>query len=429
MTAGPGGASRYQAAEYRRLLAAARRSLERTGGGLAGSVSVSRPTDAERKAIIGVTGQYRDLRTARLTVRLTDLDAAVREATGRGLPELLAELGAPLRNRPAQRDTLAAARAAAVRAAETSPLAASCCWYRDWLAEITADGSLTKLVNQGGQARLAQAVRLLEHLEGRSGGSPVLLPALAADITGDTKALNRGTVLSTLVLRALAIRAGAGRPETAEERRDLWEASGVVVDDLASRVLVLNLPAQGRGLGEWLAGAARLGVPFYVTLHQLMTMPPEVSGVPVFACENPAVLRRAAAELGAGSAPLLCTEGRPSTAFHRLAGAVTGHGGELHYHGDFDWAGIAIAGSVIDRHGARAWRMSSADYTAGVRADAEFVPLAGTAQPTPWDPGLSDVMTAAGRAVYEESVTGALITDLSGGAPAPGAARVTGSET
>jgi uncharacterized protein (TIGR02679 family) len=411
--AGPGGASPYQAAEYRRLLAAARRSLERSGGGLAGSVGVSHPTDGERKAIIGITGQYRDLRTARLTVRLTDLDASVREATGRSLPELLADLGGPLRNRPAERDVLAAARETAVRAAEAAPLFASCGWYRDWLAEIAADGSLTKLVNQGGQARLAQAVGVLEYLAGRAGGAPVLLPALAADITGDTKALNRGTALSTLVLRALAIRAGVGRPETAEDRRDLWEAGGVVVDDLASRVLVLNLPARGRGLGEWLAGAARLGVPFYVTLHQLMTLPLSVGGVPVHVCENPAVLRRAAGELGPASAPLLCTEGRPSTAFHRLAGAVTGSGGELRYHGDFDWPGIAIAGAVMRRHGARAWRMSSADYAAGARADAEYVPLAGTPQPTPWDPALGDVMSVTGRAVYEESVADALVTDLS----------------
>ena len=162
---------------------------------------------------------------------------------------------------------------------------------------------------------------MLEYLAGRA-GVPVLLPALAAEVTGDTKALNHGTVLSTLVLRALAVKTGVGRPETAEERRDLWEASDVVVDDLASRVLVLNLPAEGRGLGEWLTGAARLGVPFYVTLHQLMTLPVTIRGALVHVCENPAVLRRAAAELGAGSAPLLCTEGQPSAAFHQLAAAV-----------------------------------------------------------------------------------------------------------
>jgi uncharacterized protein (TIGR02679 family) len=409
----PGGMPPYESAEYQRLLAAARRSLEGSGGVLAGTVSVSHPTDAERKAIIGITGQYRDTRTARISVRLTDLDSAVRETTGRGLPELLAELGGPLRNRPAERSTLTRARDAAIRAAEASPLHASCGWYRDWLEELARDGSLTRLTRQDEQARLGQATRVLEHLARRE-GSPVLLPALAAHATGDTKALNHGTLLSTLVLRALAIKTGVGRPSTAEERRQLWEAGDVAVDDLASRVLVLNMPAEGRGLAEWLAGAARLGVPFYITLQQLMTLPLQVNGALVHVCENPAVLRRATTELGAASAPLMCTEGQPSTAFHQLAGAVVAGGGELRYHGDFDWPGLAIASSVMRRHRTRPWRMGAADYLAGVRAGSEHVRLTGTPQPTPWDPELGDVMAATGLVLYEESVADILINDLSG---------------
>jgi uncharacterized protein (TIGR02679 family) len=179
-------------------------------------------------------------------------------------------------------------------------------------------------------------------------------------------------------------------------------------------VLVLNLPAEGRGLGEWLTGAARLGIPFYVTLHQLMTLPLTIRDVLVQVCENPAVLRRAAGELGAASAPLLCTEGRPSAAFHQLADTVVAGSGQLRYHGDFDWPGLAIASAVMRRHGASTWRMSAADYLAGVRADAEHVRLTGTPQPTPWDPELSEVMAATGRVLYEENVTDALIGDLSG---------------
>jgi len=405
--------NRYDGPEFRRLLERARRSLERTGGDLSGSVSLSHPDDAERKAIIGITGQYRDMRTDRIAVRLADLDHAVRETTGRGLPELLAERGGSLRNRPAERSALAGARDAVIREAEASPLHLSCAWYRDWLAEIGRDGTLTKLINQGEQARLGQAVRVLEYLVRRQ-DAPVLLPALAADVTGDTKALNHGTLLSTLVLRALAIKTGTGRPGTAGERRDLWEASDVVIDDLASRVLVLNLPAEGAGLAEWLAGAARHGVPFYVTLHQLMTLPLMIRGAVVHVCENPAVLRHAAAELGAGSAPLLCTEGRPSAAFHQLAGAVISGGGELRYHGDFDWPGLAIASAVIRRHGAKPWRMNAGDYLAGVRVLAEHVLLSGTPQPTPWDPELSKAMIATGRVLFEESVADDLIGDLSG---------------
>ncbi len=406
----------FAGAEYQRLLAAARRSLERTGGELAGTISVLNPTDGERKAIIGVTGQYRDAGAARVSARLADLDGAVREVTGRGLAELLAALGGPLRNRPAERAALDGGRHAAIGAVQASHLHDSCSWYRSWLAEITADGTLTRLVNHGEQVRVAQAVHVLEYLAAR-GGTPILLPALAAEVTGDTKALNPATVTSTLVLRALGIRAGLARPETAQQRREVWESIGVVVDDLASRVLVLNLPAQGTGLGEWLTGAARLGVPFYATLHQLMTTPLAIPGACVRVCENPAVLRRAAAELGASSSPLLCTEGRPSVAFHRLADVIAEGGGELSYHGDFDWPGVAIASSVMRRHRALPWRMTAADYLAGIRADAGHVPLSGPAQPTPWDARLGEVMVATGCAVYEEAVADPLITDLLAAGP------------
>ena len=49
------------------------------------------------------------------------------------------------------------------------------------------------------------------------------LPALAAHVTGDTKSLNHGTTLATLILRAHALRAGVSRPASAAERRERAE--------------------------------------------------------------------------------------------------------------------------------------------------------------------------------------------------------------
>src|SRR6185437_4498503 len=155
------------------------------------------------------------------------------------------------------------------------------------------------------------------------------------------------------------------------------------------------------------------GTPFYVTLHQLVTMPVTVSARPlVHACENPAVLRRAAGQLGPEAGPLICTEGQPSTAFHRLAATITRAGGKLAYHGDFDWPGIAIANGIISRHRAQPWRFTAADYEAAIKRNADYVSLVGTPQPTPWAPSLSAAMTAHGRAVYEESVADSLLADL-----------------
>jgi uncharacterized protein (TIGR02679 family) len=420
---GPEAVARYRAPEYGRLLAAARRSLERTGGSLSATVTVNHPDDAERKAIIGITGQYRAEGSAQIGVRLVDLDEAVREATGGGLIELLERIGPPLKDRPADRRRLADGREATVRSAENSFLHDQD-WYRAWLTEMSADGTLTRLVNAAEAERIGQAARVLEALERRT--EPVQLAELAAATTGDTKALNHGTTLATLVLRALALRASVGKPVTTEQRRDLWDSRGVIVDDLASRVLVLNLAAVGDGLGEWLTDARARGVPFYVTLQQLIAMPvvPAVAAEStVHVCENPAVLRRAAADLGPRSRPLICTEGQPSTAFHRLASAVTANDGRLRYHGDFDWPGIAIANSVIRRHHATPWRLSAADYREAVREDADHVKLSGPPQPTPWDPALADAMAATARAVYEESVANPLIADLTGQLPLPAERR------
>jgi uncharacterized protein (TIGR02679 family) len=412
---------RYAGPEYRRLLDAARHSLERTGGDLTRTVTVKSPDDRERRAIIGITGQYRPEGVTLLAVGLADLDHASREATGLGLPELLGRLGPPLRDRPAERLQLSGGREAAIRSAEKSALN-SRNWFQSWLAELAADGTLTRLVNADDIGQLGVATRVLEWVERRLDlkAAPAQVADLAATITGDPRSLNHGTTLGTLVLRGLAFRLGAARPRTTNDRRDLWDRSGIIVDDLASRVLVLNLAASGAGLGEWLGSAREHGTPFYVTLQQLLTLPLTIGyGQHVHACENPVVLRRAAAELGAGSQPLLCAEGQPSTAFHRVAAGITGAGGQLSYHGDFDWTGMSIAAAVIARYDARPWRLSAADYTDAIKQGADQVDLAGTAQLTPWDPALSEAMVMHGRGVYEEALAGRLVADLAG----PGSPR------
>ena len=409
-----GAAARYAGPEYKRLLDAARRSLERTGGDLTRMVTVKTPDDRERRAIIGITGQYRPEGVSILAVCLADFDHAVRESIGQGLAELLEDLGPALKDRPAERQRLAVGREAALRSASGSFLTTRG-WFQAWMAALAADGTLTRLVNTGETAQVRQAVRVLEWVEQRIElkAAPMQLAELAATITGYTKALDHGTALATLVLRALAFRLGTERPKTAEERRDLWDRNGVIVDDLASRVLVLNLPADGDGLGEWLTSAKSYGTPFYVTLHQLVTMPITVRPRKlVRVCENPAVLRRAAGQLGADAQPLICTEGQPSTAFHRLATIITKAGGKLAYHGDFDWPGITIAAGIITRHRAQPWRFAAADYETAIKHHADYIGLAGTPQPTPWAPSLATAMAAHGRAVYEESVADRLIADL-----------------
>src|SRR5260370_5812127 len=126
MSGGTTSVDRYRGPEYSRLMAAARRSLERTGGELTGRISVAQPDEAERRAIIGITGVHQPSGTKRLTVPLVELDGALRRATGLGLQAALAALGGPLRDRPAEAASLASARADLVGTAQATPPPQSC---------------------------------------------------------------------------------------------------------------------------------------------------------------------------------------------------------------------------------------------------------------------------------------------------------------
>jgi uncharacterized protein (TIGR02679 family) len=399
-------------AGWDRLLERARASLERTGGSLSGSVGLTSPSDEERRLIIGITGRYRPEGVGRLKVGLAELDEALRRQHGRGLPETLASVGGPLRDRPAERLREAALRDAAFSSASASALAGSA-WYEEWLSSLRDDGTVTRLVRRGDAPLLSQAAGVLELLATRDPADPVPLPVLAERVTGDTKALLAGGALAGLVLRGLAC--GSGLPSVPRDRqgqRELWESWGAIADDLASQVLVLNLPFSGSStVSGWLNEAAAAGLPFRLTLQQagLLDGAPAVSDV--FVCENPAVLRVAASVLGVGSAALVCTEGVPSAACHLLLGRAVAAGSRLRWRADFDWAGLRIVGAGITRHGAMPWRMMAADYRSAL-AEGESTPLAGPVAPSPWSPELAALMAERDRAVMEERLISALLEDL-----------------
>ncbi|MCY9784378.1 TIGR02679 family protein [Nocardiopsis sp. EMB25] len=403
---------RFREPRFAALLDRARTEVEKRNGVLTGSFTVKGLTAEEYRSLNGLLGLNRKPGASGFTVELSRLDTTLSSGYGIGLVELLETLGPPLRPKGEEKARRARLRSEVLAPALASSLNETAAWYRDWLSWVERY-RVGHLSGAGDTTTLGQAVRVLEAVDAREPAAPpLLLPELAVRVTGSTKALNHGRPLSTLVLRALVRRSTSALPPdgNAEECRALWEENDVVPDDLASRVLALNLPARGAGLGEWLTGAAQTGVPFQVTLHQLVRLPVAVGEPVVYVCENPAVLRRAAERFGARSAPLLCTEGWPSAAFHRLARAVSDGGGRLRYHGDFDWPGLAMTRRVVERHGAVPWRMTAADYLAH-EAD-EYDALSGDDQPSPWDPALAEAMARHQRIVYEESVVDTLLGDL-----------------
>ncbi|GIH68918.1 hypothetical protein Mth01_11710 [Sphaerimonospora thailandensis] len=434
---------------WTRLLAAARRKLERDGGGDGrsvnghsddgGSIGLKDPSESERRVVIGLTGRYRPESVRRLTVSLAELDAALTTRYGIGLREMLTRLGGPIRDRAAERAALDLERERLLGTAGTSRHAAEP-WFTAWLDGLASDGTLTRLIRRGDGHLLGCAIAVLAHLPtlglpeipvpglpAVSTGLPgqsVPLPMLAERATGDTKALMPGSPLALLVLRALALRTGLPTvPGNRAGQRELWESAGAIVDDLASQVLVLNIRTRSEGVvSGWLDEAARHGIPYRLTLHQQAVSPVICAAEEIFVCENPAVLRAASAELGAGCAALVCTEGIPSAACHRLLDAAVAGGVRLRWRADFDWTGLRIVGRAIARYGAEPWRMSAADYAASL-AEGESTPLAGPPADSPWDEALAALMTSRGQTVMEERLIPPLLADLASDAPSVSTAR------
>ncbi|GAA3442724.1 TIGR02679 domain-containing protein [Planomonospora venezuelensis] len=435
---------------WTRLLEAARRRLERGGGTVAGSVGLNDPSEAERRVVIGITGRYRPESVKRLTVSLPELDAALSARYGAGLREVLTRLGGPIRDRAAERAALDRERDRLLAAAGGGRHAAEP-WFSAWLDGMASDGTLTRLLRRGDGRLVGLATGVLDLLPvappdgfpgsrasaacagpvisaGAAGsaasvaasalssgavGQTLALPVLAERATGDTKSLAPGSPLASLVLRALALRCGLPAvPGDRAGQRRLWESAGVIVDDLASQVLVLNVRTSPAGVvSGWLDEAARHGIPFRLTLHQQTVSPVLPAAGEIHVCENPAVLRTAAAELGARAVPLVCTEGVPSAACHRLLDAAAAAGARLRWRADFDWAGLRIVDRAISRYGAAPWRMSAADYAAGL-AEGESTPLAGPSAGSSWDPELAELMASRDRAVMEERLLPSLLADL-----------------
>ena len=116
------------------------------------------------------------------------------------------------------------------------------------------------------------------------------------------------------------------------------------------------------------------------------------------------------------TAPTVCTMGNPTVVVTSLLERLAGQGAVLHYRGDFDWAGVAIANRIISAYGARPWRMEAADYEAALAGAgalvAELPLLDGLPTDAVWDQSLTEAMVRHGRAVHEELMLEILVADL-----------------
>lgn len=253
---------------------------------------------------------------------------------------------------------------------------------------------------------------------------------LAAETLGDAHALDTGKPVATLVLAAWRYRerrAGDGplletdpllsdeppvttKEAAAERVREVWARAGVSVSEMARPALFLNLPIPAGSGHAWI-----LGEPDYLSLRQLLRQPSSwsVAGRRIYVCENPDIVAIAADRLGAGCAPLVCTEGMPAAAQRILLDQLATAGAQLCYHGDYDWPGIGIGNFVMRTWRAFPWRFSAFEYRTAIgQAPSRPRDLGAIRVEALWDAELAAAMDEYGLVLAEEAVAEHLLDDL-----------------
>ncbi|MER6561307.1 TIGR02679 family protein [Streptomyces sp. NPDC001027] len=367
--------------------------------------------DAQREALADLLGLDR-LPDARPSVALARLEEAVTELCGRTVRETVTDLVGPLGDRAGERRRQEDERAKLwTWLADHDTVRAQPALFA-WVASCRAAG-LVGASPERTRSLLTDALTVLGELPARAEPLPVFA---ARVLNGHSHALDDGTPLSTLVLRALATLYDTVPPQSAADRRALWTRTGVADDDLSATVLVGGLRPFGDGpLARVVRVCAEAGQAASLTLAQLRApgaFTLVCAPVPVVhAVENPSILALAVRRFGPDCPPLVCTSGWPNSAAIHLLRLLADQGAALRYHGDFDGEGIRIAAYLLDKTPARPWRMTAADYRAAV-ARTSHGPQPGRLTEAPWDPELTCVMTEHGTAVVEELVADVLLADL-----------------
>ena len=400
----------FSSAALTPLLTRLRQRMER-GHPLTGTIVLTGLGAGQRSAVASLLGRPpAQTGEQSVSVSLDELAASLADAGLCGsLTQLVEVLTGPVANTSDKR-AAAAQRWAGVFAHAPQVLTAPP--FAAVLQRWRETGSLKRLAHNSPVA----ASELLARAAAVAGALPasgLTLARLAANRLGHAHGLDTGQPVATLALQLASALADAPPPDTAEERRDVWAAVGVLCDELSAPALAFNLPATGDGhTAALLRQAAHAAEPVHLSLRMLLRHPLATdAGLrdrTIFICENATIVALAAEQLGGRCAPLVSIQGQYATPTRVLLRQLCAAGARLRYHGDFDCGGLGIARRLFAEFALTPWRFGTADYAAAPKSER----FRGAPGQTPWDPPLALALARDGRLAHEEAVFDSLASDL-----------------
>lgn len=345
-----------------------------------------------RRALAGLLKLPKVPDEPEVTIDVTRVGAALGLSNSGQLRRLVERLHGPIGNRAAIRAATSVARASLWALAQDRIGAR----VPHTLARIRAAGVPGGDIDA--HARTLDVLALCLDLIPAS--SPVALPMLAWQVSGDPHALDANTACGRYLQLAAVELTGAclAEPDGVAVRRAL-QALGVVCDRLSSSTITYGVRAYANSpLGRLLEAGISARAPVHVSGALIDAAPAQFLDRIWLCVENPSVVEAALTVQAPGA--LVCTSGWPSIDTQRLLEAARAQGIELQFAGDYDSVGLIIAHFMSKRFGAQIV-MTRERYLA---ADLSRAPEWGTepVQPTHWDAELAPAIQDRRRIVYQE---------------------------
>ena len=358
-------------------------------------ITVTGLDDRGRRTLASLLGLRRVPEQWALTLDVAQISAALGLQEEAQLRRLVERLRGPIGNRAAARAASSEARAALWAQAFTR-LGMR---IPKTLARIRAAG-----VPGGDVDAHTRVLEVLANSLDRLPLAPsVPLPMLAWQVSGDPHALDGNTTCGRYLQLAAVELAGSaliGRELDGITIRRALQDLGVIADRLSVTTITYGLRAEPDSpVGRVLEAGAAANTPVNLSGALLDSRTPTFLQGKWLCIENPSIVE--AAMLAGYAGPLVCTSGWPSLDTQRLLQVARTQGIELHYAGDYDPEGLAIANFMASRYGVSV-AMTTSLYLA---ADLGRAPAWGDVDEvpsTPWDAKLADVIRDKRRIVYQE---------------------------